>query len=92
MAGKALEMLARVLADNPTVFAHLGEASGVTYFNRLSDLSFGQLVETMPPAFDDAALRRHYETVAGATPAPCSGRPARTAARRAASTTIGCVR
>jgi geranylgeranyl pyrophosphate synthase len=66
LAGKALQMLARVLADNPAVFAHLGEASGVTYLDRLSDLSFGQLVETMPPEFDGAALRRHYETVAGA--------------------------
>ena len=27
--------------------------------DRMSDLSFGQLVETLPPAFDDAALRRH---------------------------------
>ena len=34
--------------------------------DRMSDLSFGQLVETLPPAVDDAALRRHYELVAGA--------------------------
>jgi geranylgeranyl pyrophosphate synthase len=66
LAGKALQILARVLAGNPAVFADLGEASGVTYLDRLSDLSFGQLVETMPPEFDDAAMRRHYETVAGA--------------------------
>jgi geranylgeranyl pyrophosphate synthase len=66
LAGKALQVLARVLADNPTVFARLGEAPGVTYLDRISELSFGQLVETLPPAVDDAALRRHYELVAGA--------------------------
>ena len=66
LAGNALQVLARVLADNPAVFARLGEAPGVTYLDRLSDLSFGQLVETLPPAVDDAALRRHYELVAGA--------------------------
>jgi len=66
LAGKALEVLARVLADNPAVFARLGEAPGVTYLDRISDLSFGQLVETLPPAVDNAALRRHYELVAGA--------------------------
>ena len=66
LAGTALQILAQVLAGNPAVFADLGEASGVTYLDRLSDLSFGQLVETMPPEFDDAALRRHYGTVAGA--------------------------
>jgi geranylgeranyl pyrophosphate synthase len=66
LAGIALEVLARVLADNPAVFAELGEVPGVTYNDRLSDLSFGQLVETLPPAVDDAGLRRHYELVAGA--------------------------
>jgi geranylgeranyl pyrophosphate synthase len=66
LAGKALQVLARVLADNPAVFARLGEAPGVTYLDRIADLSFGQLVETLPPAVDDAALRRHYELVAGA--------------------------
>lgn len=66
LAGKALQVLARVLADNPAVFARLGEAPGVTYLDRISDLSFGQLVETLPPAVDNAALRRHYELVAGA--------------------------
>ncbi|HYB39146.1 MAG TPA: polyprenyl synthetase family protein [Mycobacterium sp.] len=66
LAGKALQVLARVLADNPAVFAQLGEAPGVTYLDRISNLSFGQLVETLPPAADDAALRRHYELVAGA--------------------------
>jgi geranylgeranyl pyrophosphate synthase len=66
LAGKALQVLARVLADNPAVFARLGEARGVTYLDRISELSFGQLVETLPPAIDDAALRRHYELVAGA--------------------------
>jgi geranylgeranyl pyrophosphate synthase len=66
LAGNALQVLARVLADNPAVFARLGEAPGVTYLDRISDLSFGQLVETLPPAVDDAALRRHYELVAGA--------------------------
>ena len=59
-------MLARVLADNPVAFARLGETPGVTYLDQLSDLSFGQLVETLPPAVEDAALRRHYELVAGA--------------------------
>jgi geranylgeranyl pyrophosphate synthase len=66
LAGKALQVLARVLADNPAVFARLGEAPGVTYLDRISELSFGQLVETLPPAVDDAALRRHYRVVAGA--------------------------
>ena len=66
LAGQALQVLARVLADNPAVFARLGEAPGVTYLDRISELSFGQLVETLPPAIDDAALRRHYRLVAGA--------------------------
>jgi geranylgeranyl pyrophosphate synthase len=66
LAGNALQVVARVLADNPVAFARLGETPGVTYLDRLSDLSFGQLVETLPPAVDDAALRRHYELVAGA--------------------------
>lgn len=66
LAGCALQVLARVLADNPVVFARLGEARGVTYLDQLSDLSFGQLVETLPPALNDAALRRHYELVASA--------------------------
>ena len=66
LAGKALQVLARVLADNPAVFARLGEAPGVTYLDRISELSFGQLVESLPPAVDDAALRRHYRLVAGA--------------------------
>jgi geranylgeranyl pyrophosphate synthase len=66
LAGKALQVVARVLADNPTVFVRLGEAPGVTYVDRLWDLSFGQLIETLPPACDDAALRRHYELVASA--------------------------
>jgi geranylgeranyl pyrophosphate synthase len=69
LAGSALQVLARVLADNPAIFARLGDAPGVTYLNRISELSFGQLIETLPPAFDDAAdaaLRRHYELVVGA--------------------------
>lgn len=66
LVGAALQVLARVLADNPAVFARLGEAPGVTYLDRISDLSFGQLIETLPPAVDDAAMRRHYELVAGA--------------------------
>ena len=65
LAGNALQVLARVIADNPAVFAQLGEVPGVTYNDRLSDLSFGQLVETLPPAVDDTALRRHYELVVG---------------------------
>ena len=66
LAGNALQVLARVLADNPAVFARLGEVPGVTYLDRLSDLSFGQLVETLPPALGDAELRRHYVLVAAA--------------------------
>jgi geranylgeranyl pyrophosphate synthase len=66
LAGTALQVLARVVADNPAVFATLGTAPGVTYLGRLSDLSFGQLVETLPPMVEDSALRRHYELVAGA--------------------------
>lgn len=66
LVGTALQVLARVLADNPAVFAKLGEAPGVTYLDRISDLSFGQLIETVPPAIDNAAMRRHYQLVAGA--------------------------
>lgn len=66
LVGKALQVLARVLANNPAVFAGLGEAPSVTYLDRISDLSFGQLIETLPPAVHDAAMRRHYELVAGA--------------------------
>lgn len=66
LAGNALEVVARVLAANPLAFARLGQVPGVTYLDQLSDLSFGQLVETLPPAPDAAALRRHYEVVAGA--------------------------
>lgn len=66
LVGNALQVLAGVLADNPAVFARLGEAPGVTYLDRISDLSFGQLIETLPPAVDDTAMRRHYELVAGA--------------------------
>ncbi|RDH79027.1 polyprenyl synthetase family protein [Mycolicibacterium moriokaense] len=66
LVGNALQVLARVLADNPAVFARLGEAPGVTYLDSISDLSFGQIIETLPPAVDDAAMRRHYELVAGA--------------------------
>ena len=63
LVGTALQVLAGVLADNPTVFARLGEAPGVTYLDHISDLSFGQLVETLTPADDDPAMRRHYELV-----------------------------
>lgn len=66
LVGMALQVLARVLTDNPAVFACLGDAPGVTYLDRISDLSFGQLIETLPPAVDDAAMRRHYELVAWA--------------------------
>ncbi len=64
LVGEALQVLARVLADNPAVFARLGEAPGVTYLDRISDLSLGQLIETLPLAVDHAAMRRHYELVA----------------------------
>lgn len=66
LVGLAFEVLARVLAEHPAFFARLGEAPGITYLDRISDLSFGQLIETLPPAVDDADLRRHYERVAGA--------------------------
>jgi geranylgeranyl pyrophosphate synthase len=66
LVGTALQVLARVLADHPAVFAGLGADLDVTYLDRISDLSFGQLIETLPPAVDDAAMRRHYELVAGA--------------------------
>lgn len=66
MAGTAMRAVSQVLADYPRVFASLGDAEGVTYLNRLSELSLGQLVETMPPILDDAAMRRHYEVVAKA--------------------------
>jgi geranylgeranyl pyrophosphate synthase len=66
LVGNALQVLAGVMTDNPAVFARLGEATGVTYLDSISDLSFGQLIETLPPAVDDAAMRRHYELVARA--------------------------
>lgn len=66
LVGKALQVLARVLAANPAVFAQLGEVPGVTYLDSISDLSFGQLIETLPPAVDDSTMRRHYELVAEA--------------------------
>ncbi|MEV6060224.1 polyprenyl synthetase family protein [Nocardia asteroides] len=66
LAGTAMQVVAQVLADNAGVFAGIGDAPGVTYADRLSDLSFGQLIETLPPAVDATALRRHYELVAGA--------------------------
>lgn len=66
LAGTALRIVARVIEDNPEVFARIGQASGVTYLDGLSELSFGQLIEILPPDLDDAALRRHYRAVAGA--------------------------
>lgn len=66
LVGTALQVLARVLEDNPEVFATVDEAVGITYLDRISDLSFGQLIETLPPAVDVAAMRRHYELVAAA--------------------------
>ena len=66
LVGNALQVLARVLDDNPAAFARLGEAPGVTCLDSISDLSFGQLIETVPPAVNDAAMRRHYELVARA--------------------------
>lgn len=66
LAGTAMHVAARVLADNPTVFPARRFVPGVTFLEQLSDLSFGQLVEVMPPTFDDGALRRHYELVAAA--------------------------
>lgn len=66
LAGKALQVLAHVQAVNPVVFATVGEAPGVTYLDRISDLSFGQLAETLPPVVEVASLRRHYELVVGA--------------------------
>jgi geranylgeranyl pyrophosphate synthase len=65
LAGNALQVLARVIADNPVLSERLGTAHGVTYFDQLADLSLGQLVETLPPD-DDVALRQHYEFVVGA--------------------------
>lgn len=66
LLGKALETLAQVLSANQAVFARMTEAPGITYLDHVSDMSFGQLVETVPPAFDDAAMRRHYELVVAA--------------------------
>lgn len=64
LAGTALQIMSRVLADNPAVCERLGKAAGVTYLDQLSELSFGQLIETLPPRIDESALRRHYERVA----------------------------
>ncbi|MDZ7918197.1 MAG: polyprenyl synthetase family protein [Rhodococcus sp. (in: high G+C Gram-positive bacteria)] len=66
LAGTALRGVARVLDANPSVFTRIGQAAGVTYLDRLSELSFGQLIETLPPSLDDGVLRRHYRAVAGA--------------------------
>ncbi|OZD05327.1 polyprenyl synthetase [Rhodococcus sp. 06-235-1A] len=66
LAGTALREVARVLDANPSVFARIGRAAGVTYLDRLSELSYGQLIETLPPDLEDGALRRHYRAVAGA--------------------------
>ncbi|QII04476.1 polyprenyl synthetase family protein [Rhodococcoides fascians A25f] len=66
LAGTALREVARVLDANPSVFARIGHAVGVTYLDELSELSYGQLIETLPPDLDDDALRRHYRAVAGA--------------------------
>ncbi|MBY4211753.1 polyprenyl synthetase family protein [Rhodococcus fascians] len=66
LAGTALEELANVIGTNPSVFARIGGAVGVSYLDRLSELSYGQLIETVPPDLADAALRRHYRAVAGA--------------------------
>ncbi|MFC6012109.1 polyprenyl synthetase family protein [Nocardia lasii] len=66
LAGAAMNVVARVIDDNPEVFARVGQAPGVTYADRLSDLSYGQLIETLPPSVDELALRRHYELVAAA--------------------------
>ncbi|WP_245850558.1 polyprenyl synthetase family protein [Mycobacterium angelicum] len=64
LAGIALQTMSRVLADNAAMCTRLGQAPGVTYFDQLSDLSFGQLIETLPPSVNEAALRRHYQRVA----------------------------
>ncbi len=66
LAGTAMAVAARVLADNPSTFTRGGDAHGITYLDQISDLSLGQLVEIMPPTLDDGALRRHYELVAAA--------------------------
>lgn len=66
LAGTALREVAKVLDANPVVFAGIGTAVGVTYLDSLSELSYGQLIETVPPDLDDGALRRHYRAVAGA--------------------------
>lgn len=66
LAGASMQVVARVLTDNPEVFARVGDAPGITYADRLSDLSYGQLIETLPPSIDELALRRHYELVAAA--------------------------
>ncbi|WP_328713876.1 polyprenyl synthetase family protein [Nocardia salmonicida] len=66
IAGAAVQLIAQVLADNPRAFACLGELPGVTYSDGLSELSFGQLIEMLPPAVEATALRRHYRLVAGA--------------------------
>ncbi|WP_067635825.1 polyprenyl synthetase family protein [Nocardia coubleae] len=64
MAGAAMKVVARVLADNPAMAERITDAPGITFADRLSELSFGQLIETLPPAVDVPALRRHYELVA----------------------------
>ncbi|WP_082520926.1 polyprenyl synthetase family protein [Rhodococcus sp. Leaf278] len=66
LAGTALREVARVLDANPSVFARIGHVVGVTYLDELSELSYGQLIETLPPDLDVGALRRHYRAVAGA--------------------------
>jgi hypothetical protein len=88
LAGNAFHVLARVISDNPVVFARLGEAHGVTYLDQLADLSPSwsrrcRRWPTMPPY---AATTNSWSA---RRPAPCSGCAARTVARLAASTTTG---
>ena len=92
LAGTALHVAARVLADNPTVFVRLGRGPRCHVFRP----AIGPLVRS---AHRDPATRLRRRGAAPALrtrgqlrrPARCSGWPARTAARRAASTMTGCV-
>jgi len=73
LAGQALQVVARVLADNTAVFTRHGEAPGVTYLDGISELSFGQLVETLPLPRKTPPCAGSTKSLRAQKPAPCSG-------------------
>jgi geranylgeranyl pyrophosphate synthase len=66
LAGAALRTAADVFDRNPWVLRRLAHPDEQVLFHRLGDLSFGQIVERLPPQTDPDRLRRHYRRVAAA--------------------------